>query len=218
MNKLVEFQVKLKAPKGKFNSFGNYNYRSCEDILEAVKPIIHPEGFYLIFEDAVVQVGERYYFKAEAILTNGEEKFTGTGFAREEEGRKGMDASQVSGSASSYARKYALNALFAIDDAKDADTDEHRMEVTKRASDAKKPDPKPDQKKTPAKNLPQKPILTEKQFKQGLERINDGEILYEKIMKKYNVRKEYDEALKQAEVLTQNIKNGNTGTEETSCK
>jgi len=123
---LHEIQAQVKAPKGQFNSFGKYKYRSCEDIVEAIKPIINPLGFWLILSDEVVEVGGRVYVKATATLTNGKLVYQAYGYAREEETKKGMDSSQVTGASSSYARKYALNGLFAIDDTKDSDaTNEH---------------------------------------------------------------------------------------------
>ncbi len=120
--KLSQIQSEIKAPKGQFNSFGKYYYRSCEDIVEAVKPILNKYGFALLLNDEVTEVGGRVYVKATATITDGKEIYTATAFAREEEAKKGMDASQITGTASSYARKYALNGLFAIDDTKDADT------------------------------------------------------------------------------------------------
>ncbi len=120
--KLSQIQSEVKAPKGQFNSFGKYRYRSCEDIVEAVKPVLKHHGFALTLTDEVVEVGGRVYVKATATITDGKESHTATAFAREEETKKGMDASQITGTASSYARKYALNGLFAIDDTKDADT------------------------------------------------------------------------------------------------
>lgn len=122
MNKLSVIQSEVKAPKGQFNSFGKYRYRSCEDIVEAVKPILNKHGFSLILSDDVVGICARIYVKATATITNGTDTYTATAYAREEEIKKGMDASQITGTASSYARKYALNGLFAIDDTKDADT------------------------------------------------------------------------------------------------
>lgn len=122
-------QSELKAPKGNFNSFGKYRYRSCEDIVEAVKPVLLKHSFALILSDELVNIGERYYIKATATITNGDCSFNACGWAREEEVKKGMDCSQITGSASSYARKYALNGLFAIDDTKDADTNEHKDEI-----------------------------------------------------------------------------------------
>lgn len=127
---LADIQAKVKAPKSNFNSFGKYKYRSAEDIVEAVKPVINPLGYWLTLTDDIVEIGGRIYVKATATLSNGENSYTTTAFAREEEIKKGMDGSQVTGAASSYARKYALNGLFAIDDTKDADaTNEHRDEV-----------------------------------------------------------------------------------------
>ena len=120
MEALTRIQLLLKAPKNQYNKFGNYNYRSCEDILEAVKPLL--EGATLTITDDIVVIGQRYYVKATATFTLGDKIISVTAFAREEETKKGMDASQITGSASSYARKYALNGLFLIDDTKDADT------------------------------------------------------------------------------------------------
>ena len=127
--KLLSVQNELKAPKDKKNTFGEYNYRSCEGILEAVKPLLQEQGLMLTIKDEVVNIGDRYYVRATVLLddisSNGE--IAVTALAREEETKKGMDASQITGTASSYARKYALNGLFLIDDTKDADTDEfHR--------------------------------------------------------------------------------------------
>jgi hypothetical protein len=122
-DKLLTIQQKLKAPKGQFNSFGKYNYRNCEDILEAVKPLAHELGCTVRLSDTLVQIGERYYIKAVAGLYGAKnEAIEVTAYAREEESKKGMDSSQVTGASSSYARKYALNGLFAIDDAKDSDS------------------------------------------------------------------------------------------------
>lgn len=130
MEKLSEIQRQLKAPKGQFNKFGNYNYRSCEDILEAVKPLLN--GCQLTISDRIVQIGDRYYIEATAMLSDGDKSVSTTAYAREQESKKGMDASQITGSASSYARKYALNGLFLIDDTKDADTmDNTKREVSK---------------------------------------------------------------------------------------
>jgi hypothetical protein len=121
--RLLCIQTELKAPKSQFNSFGKYNYRSCEDILEAVKPLCAKYGTVLQISDGISQVGERYYVTATAILTSITDGgfISVTGQAREEESKKGMDSSQVTGAASSYARKYALNGLFCIDDTKDSD-------------------------------------------------------------------------------------------------
>jgi Flp pilus assembly protein TadG len=120
-NQLAIIQSKVKAPKGQFNSFGKYHYRSAEDILEAVKQVINPMGFYISISDTIIVQGDRFYVQATATLSNGTETYTSTAFAREEESKKGMDGSQVTGASSSYARKYALNGLFALDDTKDSD-------------------------------------------------------------------------------------------------
>ena len=125
--KLLNIQNELKAPKSQYNTFGKYKYRNAEDILEAAKPICLLHKAVLTVSDAVVLVGDRFYIKATAILEdieNGEIRST-EAFAREEDSKKGMDSSQVTGAASSYARKYALNGLFCIDDTKDADNDDN---------------------------------------------------------------------------------------------
>lgn len=121
---LVSIQGRLKAPKSRYNSFGKYNYRSCEDILEGVKPLLKEHGVMMFISDKVIQLGDRYYIEATVTLTKGGESITVTGQAREDDNKKGMDGSQITGTSSSYARKYALNGLFLIDDTKDADTDE----------------------------------------------------------------------------------------------
>jgi len=127
--KLTNLQFELKAPKGQFNSFGKYKYRSCEDIVESVKPLLLKHKLNLTIQDDLIQQGDRYYVKAIATLTDiekTESKIIINAFAREEESKKGMDGSQVTGASSSYARKYALNGLFGIDDTKDSDgTNEH---------------------------------------------------------------------------------------------
>ena len=122
MKELQTIQEKLKAPKGQYNAFGKYKYRSCEDIVEAVKPLLNENKCILTMSDELVLIGERYYIKATATLTNSEwATVTTTGYAREEESKKWMDWSQVTWASSSYARKYALNWLFAIDDWVDSD-------------------------------------------------------------------------------------------------
>lgn len=152
---LIEVQAELKAPKSQRNSFGGYNYRSCEDILEAVKPLLKERGVLMVISDEVVQFtsssspqlvnvtdskgktsaevigGDRFYIKATVSVAKGEERVDVSGFAREADYKKGMDESQITGAASSYARKYALNGMFNIDDTKEADTDEHRKLTTR---------------------------------------------------------------------------------------
>ena len=120
--KLIKIQEQLKAPKNQRNDFGKYNYRSCEDIFEAVKPLLKENGLSLRLTDELVNIGERYYVKATAILSDGNDTIENVSYAREEETKKGMDGSQITGASSSYARKYALNGLFLIDDVKDSDT------------------------------------------------------------------------------------------------
>ena len=119
MQKLAKIQATLKAPKGQTNSFGNYKYRSCEDILTAVKPLL--DGCVLTISDEIVAIADRIYVKATARIFDETQWVETTAFAREASDKKGMDAAQITGSASSYARKYALNGLFCIDDTKDAD-------------------------------------------------------------------------------------------------
>ena len=121
--KLANVQKNLKANKSQYNEFGKYNYRSCEDILEAVKPLLSENGLTLTLSDDIVQVGNRIYVKATALLMSSMDgmALSVSSFAREDESKKGMDCCQVTGAASSYARKYALNGLFCIDDAKDSD-------------------------------------------------------------------------------------------------
>lgn len=124
--KLVAIQNDLKAPKDKENKFGGFRYRSCEGILEAVKPLLAREGLVLSISDEIIEVTGRVYVKATATITDGTNSQQVTAFAREADTKKGMDPSQVTGASSSYARKYALNGLFCIDDAKDPDTDEYQ--------------------------------------------------------------------------------------------
>ena len=128
---LLAIQMQLKVPKSQRNAFGNYNFRSCEDILEAVKPLCEKYDVTLTLSDSVHDVGGRVYLKATALLVDGAQgRVEVYGWAREAEEQKGMNAAQITGSASSYARKYALNGLFAIDDTKDADaTNTHGQEA-----------------------------------------------------------------------------------------
>lgn len=143
IEKLAAIQQELVAPKSQFNAFGKYNYRSCEDILEGLKPCLKKVGAAVTITDEVVQIGDRYYIKATAILWDSENgRISNAAYAREEEIKKGMDASQVTGATSSYARKYALNGLFCIDDVKDADTRDNRQQAAKEEQKAEQ-----DQKK-----------------------------------------------------------------------
>lgn len=158
MSALTEIQKKLKAPKSNYNSFGKYNYRSCEDILEAVKPLLGDNTLFL--SDEVVQIGDRIYVKATAVFRDGATETRVSAFAREAESKKGMDESQVTGTASSYARKYALNGLFLIDDTKDADTDEY-VKATERTK-----------AKTLKQTEPEEPMMTPLQ-KAKIQRLTD---------------------------------------------
>lgn len=144
MCKLTEIQHRLKAPKGQYNSFGKYKYRSCEDILEAVKPILNDVGCFLTLSDEIQLVGDRYYIKATARLQGPDTDVTCTAYAREDLDKKGMDGAQITGTASSYARKYALNGLFCIDDTKDADTDEYAKQNSKKETTVSLSTPKSD--------------------------------------------------------------------------
>ena len=127
--KLVAIQSELKAPKGQTNAFGKYKYRSCEDILEALKPLLAKEKLFLTLNDEIVEVAGRVYVKAVALIGDGEQSIAVAAFARESLDKKGMDDAQITGAASSYARKYALNGLFCIDYTKDADTHDNRKET-----------------------------------------------------------------------------------------
>lgn len=146
---LVAIQSKLKAPKSQFNSFGKYHYRSAEDILEAVKPLLAEHNVVLNMSDRVELIGARYYIVSTAKVIKGEEEIISEGRAREDESKKGMDGAQVTGTSSSYARKYALNGLFCIDDTKDADTDVYAKQQqaapkqTKQAAKPAQPAPQP---------------------------------------------------------------------------
>jgi len=140
MEKLIKIQSELKAPKGNYNSFGKFHYRSCEDILEAVKPLLAREKCMLTMTDEVVAITDKVYIKATATIIDLDNKVhcSTSAYARESENKKGMDESQTTGTASSYARKYALNGLFLIDDAKDADTNEFQQTKQKAEQKSKK--------------------------------------------------------------------------------
>lgn len=129
VEKLMDIQSRLKAPKGQYNSFGKYHYRSSEDILEAVKPLLAENECILMLSDEILLIGDRYYVKTTATIMDEMNRLSVTGFAREEEEKKGMDSCQLTGTTSSYARKYALNGLFCIDDTKDSDTDEAKRQA-----------------------------------------------------------------------------------------
>lgn len=128
---VAKIQSELKAPKNQLNKFGGYKYRNCEDILEAVKPLLNNLGLVITINDELINMGNRFYIKATATISDGENSLSNSALAREAEVKKGMDESQITGAASSYARKYALNGLLLIDDTKDADaTETHNKENT----------------------------------------------------------------------------------------
>lgn len=163
IKKLMEIQQELKVPKSQRNTFGNYNFRNCEDIMEVSKPICKKYNCVLICSDELIQINERYYVKATATLYDVEtgESISATSEAREEETKKGMDSSQITGASSSYARKYALNGLLQLDDNKDADTNEY-TKMTKTETKATKGTTKPAKKN----EEPSKPkTITDAQLK-----------------------------------------------------
>lgn len=153
---LQSIQQSLVAPKGQYNSFGKYSYRSAEDILEALKPILQEHDAVLILQDGIVQIGDRYYVEATATLYAVGETIGTTAYAREDDSKKGMDGSQVTGAASSYARKYALNGLFMIDDNKDPDMDEYHNQNSQASRTSQKPAQKPNSQKEQPANAPAK--------------------------------------------------------------
>lgn len=145
IKKLIDIQSSLNAPKSQYNSFGKYHYRSCEDIMAALKPLLSEAGVLQYITDDVVMIGSRFYVKATVTLTDGVDSISNSAFAREEETKKGADGSQITGAASSYARKYALNGMYNIDDSKDADTDEHKHQQNSAPAKQSKPSPTPEQ-------------------------------------------------------------------------
>ena len=168
MDCLRSIQCELKAPKGQYNSFGKYSYRSCEDILEAVKPLLDKYKATVYITDEVVSVGDRIYVKATATFVDKDGKeISVSAFAREPVARKGMDEAQVTGATSSYARKYALNGLFLIDDTKDADTDENRNESEARSKASGSDTPKSDAPKVQRPNYSAEQIEKMKKWTDG---------------------------------------------------
>ena len=168
MDCLRSIQCELKAPKGQYNSFGKYSYRSCEDILEAVKPLLDKYKATVYITDEVVSVGDRIYVKATATFVDKDGKEVSvSAFAREPVARKGMDEAQVTGATSSYARKYALNGLFLIDDTKDADTDENRNESEARSKASGSDTPKSDTPKVQRPNYSEEQLAKMKKWADG---------------------------------------------------
>lgn len=173
MKELLEIQTELKAPKNQFNSFGKYKYRSCEDILEALKPLLKAHGVVMVISDTMVNLGDRYYIQATVTLSKDGESIQSTALARESMSKKGMDESQITGTASSYARKYALNGLFLIDDTKDADTmDNSQLNQVKPMSDKQRLS-----LEAYAKTYPDKADFINAQIKKGISDIKAQEII-----------------------------------------
>lgn len=188
MKNLINIQRELKAPKSNYNSFGKYNYRSAEDILTAVKPLLEKYACTMTISDEVVQVGDRYYIKATVTLRDdsGAVEMV-TALAREDEVKKGMDGSQITGTASSYARKYALNGLFLIDDTKDADTDEYQRQT----ADSK---------------------ISKQKALALLQELNNKGVNIEKLMAQYRVTKLEDLTETQhSDIIQKLVKHGNNG-------
>ena len=193
MKELQIIQAKLKAPKGQYNAFGKYKYRSCEDIVEAVKPLLNENKCILTMSDELVLIGDRYYIKATATLTNSEwATVTTTGYAREEESKKWMDWSQVTWASSSYARKYALNGLFAIDDWVDSDKTNNGSSVQNEASKTDKSDAEEEKPRFNKENL-DKFVPIAKQYKNADDALKEIRSYY-KISKdnEWKIRKLYE--------------------------
>ena len=179
-DKLVDIQGRLKAPKNQRNSFGNYNYRSCEDILEAVKPLLTEHKLRLNFNDEILQLGDLYYIESYATIADGDKELSVKAQAGINLNKKGMDIAQSFGSSSSYARKYALNALFLIDDTKDADaTNKHGVDAESKVESSDKPWL---QKGT-------------KQFDNAKKAMSSGKYTLTNIREKYKVSKEVAQLL-----------------------
>ena len=196
--KLAIIQQELIAPKNQFNGFGKYHYRSCEDILEGLKPCLSKVKAAVVISDDIVQIGDRYYVKATAKLIDaeGDACIENTAYAREDEGKKGMDVSQVTGATSSYARKYALNGLFCIDDVKDADTRDNRQKEAEEQKQAEE-----EQKQIENSKIP------ETKVKALLSRCDSEGVDIQKIMKLYKVTSVADLTEKQFLHIHENWEN-----------
>lgn len=185
--KLSEIQKSLVAPKSQENKFGGYKYRSCEDILNALKP--HLDGLTVTVSDEMICLGDRFYIKATATLSDGESSVSSTGYAREPLTKKGSDESQITGATSSYARKYALNGLFAIDDTKDPDaTNDHG-----KGSDSRQ-QPQQTQRQQPRQAAKQK--LSDERFKAALQSVLDGQYKVHDLRTKFDLSEDQEAALK----------------------
>ena len=179
---LRNIQSELNAPKNLYNSFGKYSYRSCESILEAVKPLLKKYGAEVVITDKIEHIGDRFYVKAEAIFTCGDDTVIATAYAREPETKKGQDESQITGTASSYARKYALNGLFLIDDSKDADTDENHIEREARSNQ---------------RNVQDDPKVTSKEIEAMTDFAKEVDVSIESICERYGVNTLQDMTMSQ---------------------
>lgn len=181
--KLMRIQTNIKAPKNLHNSFGNYNYRNAESICEALKPFLESEKVALTLMDDVLEIGGRVYVKATATLYDAEsqETFAVSAFAREAVDKKGMDDSQITGATSSYARKYALNGLFLLDDTKDADSDEYRQQIDSGINKEKKGNSKSTQSRD-ANSL-----ISESEFQTITSMIRNANVNEQELMKQYKV-------------------------------
>lgn len=180
MKELINIQSELKAPKSQYNSFGKYQYRNAEDILEAVKPLLKKNNCHLTITDEIILIGDRYYVKATAEITNGTEVVVTSALAREEESKKGMDSAQLTGATSSYARKYALNGLFCIDDTKDSDYNNQGDKGDKGGQESAKQVPAPVKE---VKQAPNVPPIPEEVLKEIAEAQTNDDI--NKLWKKY---------------------------------
>jgi len=187
MEKLTLIQNELKAPKDKYNSFGKYNYRSCESIMEALKPLLIKHECTLVITDNIQEIGGIVFVESQAVIRHKDESLICTAQAGIDPNRKGMDIAQCFGSSSSYARKYALAGLFLIDDSKDADAvNDHSGNTTEKVAPTE----------TPKATTPEKQWLTEAQFTKIVERVKSGEKeLVSKVLDTYRLKKEYKDTL-----------------------
>jgi hypothetical protein len=184
--KLIKVQSELKAPKNMYNSFGKYSYRNQEGILEAVKPLLSSNGLCMTISDDIMEIGGRVYVKAIVKVFDSESEEIVEAFAREEENKKGMDSAQLTGSTSSYARKYALNGMFLIDDTQDSDaTNTHGKEV---AAPTKAPAPAP--KRTPVTDIDKVIAALESNREKTIEQLTSFKILTTEQYNKLNLTKE----------------------------
>lgn len=210
LQKLAGVQINLNAPKNKTNTFGKYNYRSCEDILEAAKPLLNTAGLVLLINDEIVFIEGRFYVKATATVYDAEtgERVYCSAYAREAENKTGTDQAQLTGACSSYARKYALNALLCIDDAKDADTDENATEAKARAQDAaKKTTAKPKTQATAPASAPDAQPDARTQLRELIRKYNlDGtKIATDCKLSPKSTAEDYEKALAYAQAIVRKM-------------